>query len=406
MPTTTTKPLRIALVAGEASGDQLGADLIASLRASHTNIEFAGVGGPAMRKAGMDTWYDCDELAVMGIAEVIKHLPRLLKLRKSLVSRVAEWKPDVFVGIDAPDFNLGLEKRLKAQSVRTIHYVSPSIWAWREGRAKKIHDSADRVLCLFPMEPPIYAKYSVDARFVGHPLAKMFAIDPDQATARAALQLPPQGTTIAILPGSRMSEITRLGAVFVAAAIHLRRLMPDLRFVAPMANARCREAFEKLLRQPMDPKVDRSSNPPTAEEWKSFRSILTLTDGQAHQVMIASDLILLASGTAALECMLAKRPMVVAYRLSGFTYAIVKGLGLLKIDRYSLPNILSGEELVPELMQHDCTAEKISEAMRDWLKHPARVAQAVPKFKLLHQQLVGRPDAAAEAVLEVAQQPA
>jgi len=401
MAAPSAKPLRIALVAGAASGDQLGADLIAYLRKARPDIEFAGVGGPGMRAAGMETWHDCDELAVMGIAEVIKHLPRLLKLRKNLAARIAEWKPDVFVGIDAPDFNLGLEKTLKKQSVRTIHYVSPSIWAWREGRAKKIHDSTDRVLCLFPMELPIYAKYAVDARFVGHPLARAFAMDPDQTAARAALELPAEGTTIAILPGSRMSEIARLGAIFVAAAIHLRRLMPGLRFVAPMANARCRAAFDKLLREPMDPKADRSSNPPTPEEWKNFRNVLTLTDGKAHQVMVASDLILLASGTAALECMLAKRPMVVAYRISGLTYAIVKGLGLLKIDRYSLPNILSGEELVPELMQQNCTAEKIAEALRDWLKNPARVAAVVPKFKALHQQLEASPNAAAEAVLEL-----
>ena len=179
--------------------------------------------------------------------------------------------------------------------------------------------------------------------------------------------------------------------------------MPDLRFVAPMANARCRAAFEKLLSEPLEPEADRGQDRPTTAEWMSFRQALTLTDGKAHQVMVACDLIVLASGTAALECMLAKRPMVVAYRISGLTYAIVKGLGLLKIDRYSLPNILSGEDLVPELMQHDCTAQKIADALRDWLTNPDRIAQVIPKFTALHRQLVGTTDAAAAAVADLLQ---
>jgi lipid-A-disaccharide synthase len=400
-----TKPLRVALVAGEASGDQLGAQLIRALRASCGDIEIAGVGGPAMRAAGMDAWHDCDELAVMGIAEVLRHLPRLLRLRKTLAERLAAWKPDVFVGIDAPDFNLGLEKRLKVRGIRTVHYVSPSVWAWREGRVKKIQASADLVLCLFPMETPIYARHGAAARFVGHPLARMFPMEPDQAGARAALGLPAQGRLVALLPGSRLSEISRLGAIFVAAAIRLRRVLPELRFVAPMANARCRGAFEKLLDNPMPKDADRGTTPPTAEEWRGFRDYLTLTDGQAHQVMSACDVLLLASGTAALEGMLAKRPMVVAYRLAGLTYAIVKGLGLLKIDRYSLPNILSGEDLVPELMQADCTADRIAEALRAWLQSPKRVGAVLPKFAQIHQALLADDGAAAAAVLGLTARP-
>ncbi|MHB8447713.1 MAG: lipid-A-disaccharide synthase [Rudaea sp.] len=402
MELPASKPLRVAIVAGEASGDQLGAELIRDLRAAAGDIEVVGVGGPSMRAAGLQAWHDCEELAVMGIAEVLRHLPRLLRLRKTLAERLAAWKPDVFVGIDAPDFNLGLERRLKERGIRTVHYVSPSVWAWREGRVKKIQASADLVLCLFPMEPAIYARHAAAARFVGHPLARMFPMQPDQAGARAALKLPPSGRLVALLPGSRLSEIARLGAIFVAASIRLRRMLPDLRFVAPMANARCRGAFEKLLDNPMPANVDRAANAPTADEWRGFRECLTLTDGQAHTVMSACDLLLLASGTAALEGLLAKRPMVVSYRVSGLTYVIVKGLGLLKIDRYSLPNILSGQDLVPELMQADCTAERIADALRAWLQSPARVDAVLPQFAAIHQSLIGEPGAAAAAVLAMA----
>ena len=238
--------MRIALVAGEASGDLLGAGLIEQLRLRYPDAQFAGVGGEAMRAAGLDAWHDASELAVMGLAEVLRHLPRLLRLRSSLRTRVLAWKPDVFIGIDAPDFNLGLEKSLKQRGVRTVHYVSPSVWAWREKRAAKIGRSADLVLCLFPMEPAIYARHGVDARFVGHPLADAMPLDPDRHAARETLGLDQARPLLALLPGSRVGEIERVGPDFLAAAARVLSAVPDLQVVAPMANMQARSAFERV----------------------------------------------------------------------------------------------------------------------------------------------------------------
>jgi lipid-A-disaccharide synthase len=386
--TVDTQPRRIAIVAGEASGDLLGAGLIDALRARWPNAEFAGVGGDRMREAGFDAWYDAGELAVMGLAEELRHLPRLLRLRRGLRERVLRWKPDVFVGIDAPDFNLGVERWLKQRGIATVHYVSPSVWAWREGRAAKIGRSADRVLCLFPMEPAIYAKHGVDARFVGHPLADTMALQPDRAAARQALGLPADAPVLALLPGSRTGEIERLGAIFIEAAERVHARMPALRIVAPMADRRARETFERVLAQ----------SPARA----ALGDALTVIDGNARTLMVASDVILLASGTATLEAMLAKRPMVVAYRLAASTYRLVKGLGMLKVDRYALPNVLAGDDVVPELMQDDCTPEKLADALLRWFDEPDAAAALVPRFMNLHREL--RRDAsqrAADAVVEV-----
>jgi lipid-A-disaccharide synthase len=391
----------VGVVAGEVSGDKLGADLMADLKKIRPDVRFVGVGGPAMLQQGLEPWCDYEALSVMGLFEVLKHLPKLLSIRRKLAKRFLEMKPDVFVGIDAPDFNLGLERRLKRGGIPTAHYVSPSIWAWREGRAKKIHAAADRVLCLFPMELPIYEKYSVEARYVGHPLAAQFPMVPDASKARQELGLAEGGVLIALLPGSRVGEIGKLGAIFAAAAIRLRRVIPEIRFIAPMANDRCKRAFQALLNGPLPEGIDRSDSPVTEEEWSRFSSALTLVDGRSHQAMIAADLLLMASGTAALEGMLAKRPMVVAYRVAAATYVIVKGLGMLKIDRYSLPNILAGEALVPELMQSECTPEKITEAMQSWLNDQERTAKTITKFEQLHRGLMAQPGAAASAVLEL-----
>ncbi len=397
-----------------------------------------------MRGAGLDAWHDCSALAVMGLAEVVRHLPRLLRLRRSLRERLLDWKPDVFIGIDAPDFNLGLERALKRHSIRTVHYVSPSVWAWREKRAEKIGRSADRVLCLFPMEPAIYARHGVDARFVGHPLADMFALEPDRAAARIALALPAEGTLVALLPGSRLGELHRLGGDFLRAAALLLSERPKLKFIAPMANAACRIVFARQLEA-------------VSAEFPSvlLREAMHLLDGRAHEAMVASDLVLLASGTAALEAMLAKRPMVVAYRIAPMTYTMVKGFGMLKIGRYSLPNVLhmevpmsravasgsmppatlvhpctsqdaqerllhmevpmpravasgsmppatlvhpctsqdaqerrlAGEALVPELMQKNCTPLALADALGAWLDEPARVQAVLPRFRELHLAL-------------------
>ncbi|MDQ2702792.1 MAG: lipid-A-disaccharide synthase [Pseudomonadota bacterium] len=375
---------RIALVAGETSGDQLGAGLVAELRARHPDAEFGGVGGDAMRAAGVETWSDAGELAVMGLSEVLAHLPRLLRLRRELRQRILDWKPDVFIGIDAPDFNLGLERWLKRRGVRTVHYVSPSVWAWRESRAAKIGRSADRVLCLFPMEPEIYARHGVDARFVGHPLADAIALEPDRAAARAAIGLAYHAPVLAVLPGSRLGEIERMLPIFLEAAALIAREIPGLQLVIPAANAECRSLIERLLSDSRFPFPDSR-----------------LLDGHAQQAMIAADVVLLASGTAALEAMLCKRPMVVGHRIANSTYRVVKALGLLKSRFVSLPNVLAGEELVPELLQDECTPERLAGAALQWFAQPEAVAALRPRFRALHETLRrGASARAAEAVDE------
>ncbi|PBJ82252.1 lipid-A-disaccharide synthase [Lysobacteraceae bacterium NML93-0399] len=378
----TSARLRVALVAGEASGDLLGAGLIEQLRARYPQAVFAGVGGDAMRAAGMDTWHDASELAVMGLSEVLRHLPRLLKLRKGLRARLLDWRPDVFIGIDAPDFNLGLERALKAQGIRTVHYVSPSIWAWRQGRAAKIGRSADLVLCLFPMEPPIYAQHGIDARFVGHPLAEMLALEPDRTSARAVLGLPHEAPVLAVLPGSRLGEIGRLGEVFLDAAARVAASMPGLRIVVPAANAGCRAAIDALLAQPKFAALD-----------------VQVLDGQARTAMVASDVVLLASGTATLEALLAKRPMVVGYRIAPSTAFVVRLFKLMRVDRFSLPNVLAGRTIAPEFMQEDCTPENLAAAVLRWFRDPQAADALQTVYRDLHLQLrQGASATAADAV--------
>ncbi|MEN1929287.1 lipid-A-disaccharide synthase [Luteimonas sp. MJ204] len=371
---------RFALVAGEASGDLLGAGLVERLRERFPDAEFAGIGGDAMRAAGMETWHDAGELAVMGLAEVLAHLPRLLRLRRGLRRRILDWKPDAFIGIDAPDFNLGLERQLKARGICTVHYVSPSVWAWRQGRAARIGRSADRVLCLFPMEPPIYARHGVDARFVGHPMADAMPLNPDRRAARAALGVDQDAPVLAVLPGSRLGEIERLGPAFLQGAALVAERIPGLQVLVPAANAACREALAAML--------------PAAGT-----TALRLLDGSARAAMVAADVVLLASGTATLEAMLAKRPMVVGYRISPTTHAIVRGLGMLKVDRYALPNVLAGETIAPELMQDDCTPLQLSEAVLAWFSDPAAIEALEPRYRELHILL--RRDASREAAAAV-----
>ena len=382
------RPTRIALVAGEASGDLLGAGLIGALRERYPDAEFAGIGGERMGAAGLDAWHDSGELAVMGLVEVLRHLPRLLRLRARLRERLLAWQPDVFVGIDAPDFNLGLERALKERGLRTVHYVSPSVWAWREGRAAKIGRSAQRVLCLFPMEPPIYARHGIDARFVGHPLADMFPLHPDAGAARRALGLGDGGPVLALLPGSRAGEIRRLLSTFLQAAALLRERLPQLQVLVPAADARCRALIEEeLARHPLPG--------------------LRLLDGRAHEAMIASDLVLLASGTAALEAMLAKRPMVVGYRISALTYRLVMSFGLMRSNHYSLPNVLANEPVVPELMQGDCTPEKLVEALCSWLGDAEACETLERRFLRIHERLRGGGShAAANVIAELLESPA
>ncbi|MDO1529888.1 lipid-A-disaccharide synthase [Fulvimonas sp. R45] len=385
----------IALIAGEDSGDQLGADLIVALRQRYPAARFVGIGGQRMQAQDFESWYDIRELSLFGFAEVVRHLPRLLRLRRELVARLLEARPDVVVGIDAPDFNLGVEQRLKQAGLRTVHYVSPSVWAWREKRAEKIGHSASRVLCLFPMEPAIYARHGVDARFVGHPLADRFALVSDRAGAREVLGLPQDVPVLALLPGSRPSELARMGATFLDAARRVAAAMPGLRVVIPAANARMLDGLRELLsRAPHD-------------------DHLLLFDGHAHEAMLASDVVLLASGTAALEAMLAKRPMVAGYRVSPLSYRLARVMNMLKTDVYTLPNILAracglGREavLVPELMQEHFTAAKLADATLALFNDSERRGAIVAAFEQLHRALRGdvgsrAGDQAASAIAEM-----
>jgi lipid-A-disaccharide synthase len=417
-----------ALLAGEDSGDQLGADLIEALRTRFPEARFVGVGGPRMRAAGFDAWHDIAELSVMGLAEVLRHLPRLLRLRAALAKRLIALQPDAFIGIDAPDFNLGLERKLKRAGLRTVHYVSPSIWAWRENRARKIGESADRVLCLFPMEPAIYAKFGVEARFVGHPLADRFALAPDCDAARREIGLDAEAPVLAVLPGSRLSEIRRLGAIFLDAAQRVAAAMPGLQIVIPSANARCRAELEGLLGESgpgtQGPGLEeaRTTTPGTRSDATTHGNLAStrqtpgsrtptgsrglrpvLLDGHAHRAMIAADVVLLASGTAALEAMLAKRPMVVGYRIAPFTHAIVRGLGMLKTRVYSLPNVLAGRALVPELMQDDCTPARLADAVLELFRDQARRDELVHEFERMHLSLHTGGGAAASAARAIEQ---
>jgi len=300
----------------------------------------------------------------------------LLRLRRALVARLLQAGPAVVIGIDAPDFNLGVEQRLKQAGLRTVHYVSPSVWAWREKRAEKIGRSAQLVLCLFPMEPPIYAKHGIDARFVGHPLADRFALVADRVGARDVLQLPQQAPVLAVLPGSRLSEVNRLGQIFLEAASRVAAALPGLRIVVPAANPRVHARLQELLAaKPSDESAPR------------------LLDGHAHEAMLAADVVLLASGTATLEAMLAKRPMVVGYRVSPTSYRVARALKMLKTDVYSLPNILARASglgdgpLVPELMQDDCTAGNLATATLDLFKDSERRGAIVAAFEQLHRDL-------------------
>lgn len=373
----STRAHVIALIAGEDSGDQLGADLIAALRQRYPTARFVGIGGARMQAQGFESWYDIRELSVMGFAEVVKHLPRLLRLRKALVARLLDTRPDIVVGIDAPDFNLGVEQRIKQAGIRTVHYVSPSVWAWRERRAEKIGHSADRVLCLFPMEPPIYAKHGIDARFVGHPLADRFALVSDRVGAREILQLPQNAPVLAVLPGSRPSELERLGRIFIDAAGQVAQALPGLRVVIPAANAQVHASLKAMLAK------QQGSDAPL------------LLEGHAHEAMLAADVVLLASGTATLEAMLAKRPMVVGYRVAPMSYRIARALKMLKTDVFALPNILAracgmgNDLLVPELMQDNCTPDKLAAATLDLFHDSERRGHIVAAFEQLHQMLRG-----------------
>ncbi|MGD8746258.1 MAG: lipid-A-disaccharide synthase [Gammaproteobacteria bacterium] len=376
--------LRIGLVAGEASGDQLGAGLIRAIADRRPDAVFAGVGGPQMTGAGLEAWWPCDRLSVMGLAEVIVHLPQLLSLRRQLRRRFLQWRPDVVVGIDSPDFNLGLEIGLRRRGVSTVHYVSPSIWAWRPGRLKKIRRATGTVMCLLPFETAAYAKVGVEGVFVGHPLADRFPEISDRTDARRSLGLDPRAATVALLPGSRSGELGRLGPDFAGAAAWLSERRPELRFVAPMASEALKEQFASQLQA-------HGGNAP-----------VKLLVGRSHQAMAASDVVLTASGTATLEAGLIKRPMVVAYRVAPLTAWVLRGFRMLKIDRFALPNLLAGRDLVPEILQDTVSPQTLGLAVLRWLDDEAACRALEQEFHKLHAMLRRQADRrAARTVLSI-----
>ncbi len=370
--------LRVALVAGEASGDILGASLMQALRARHPQVEFIGIGGPLMEAQGLTSYFPMERLAVMGLVEVLGRLPELLSRRRRLVRTLIEAKPDVFIGIDAPDFNLGLELKLRRAGIKTVHYVSPSVWAWRQKRVLQIREACDLMLCLFPFEAQFYDAFQVPVRFVGHPLADAIPVQADRAAAREALDLPQDCHVVALMPGSRGGEVSRLGSLFLDAAVRLRTLRPGVRFVLPCASPERRRQLEEML-------VGRDLP-------------LTLLNGRSHEALAACDAVLIASGTATLEALLYKRPMVVAYKVAALTYVILKRM--VKSPYISLPNLLAERLLVPELIQDAATPESLAQLLAPLLE--GGQVQTLG-FDVIHRAL--RRDAsvqAADAVLAVA----
>ena len=372
------------MVVGEVSGDQLGAGLIRALKARNPGVRVEGVAGPAMREAGCDVWEDADTLAVMGLVEPVKVLPRLLRLRRSLVKRWAEDPPDIFVGIDAPDFNLGLEKALRSRGITTVHFVSPTVWAWRQGRVRKVAKAVDLVLCIFPFEEDFYKAHDVAAEFIGHPLADSVDTDIDSAAMRRQLGLTAP-RVIAVMPGSRRNEIARLGPVFAKACGLLIDRYPDLQFVAPMVSPTLREAFKVQI------------------DAAGMGDHIKLIDGNAVAAIVAADVVLLASGTASLQTALYGRPMVAAYKLSPLTYLMHRLFKLVKVKYFAMPNLLTDEPMVPEFLQDDATPEALSAAIAELLDDPERRAVIESRFVALRAELTrGAQQRAAKAILDLA----
>jgi lipid-A-disaccharide synthase len=379
----TAHTLRIAVVAGETSGDQLGAALIGALRERAPGCEIRGACGPLMRAAGCEPLADAHELAVMGLVEVLEHLPRLLSLRRRLRDEFIAWRPDVFIGIDAPEFNLGLAAQLHEAGLTTVQYVSPQVWAWREGRVRGIGRACDLVLCLLPFEPAFYAQHAVPARFVGHPLADQIPLDVDRGAARRALGIAEASTVVALLPGSRRGEVTRLGPDFLAAARELASTVPGTVFIAPMASPEVRALFEQQC---------------AAADFDGMR----LLDGQARLALQAADAALVASGTASLEALLCRCPMVIAYRLSWMTAFLLRALRMVRLKHFALPNLLAGEPLVPEFFQEAATGPHLATALLQQLRDAEYRRMLEARFRSIHVTL--RQDGAAraaDAVLEL-----
>jgi lipid-A-disaccharide synthase len=372
-------PLRLGMVAGEASGDLLGGLLLRGLKARWPDLQAAGIGGPKLAAQGFDAWWPHERLSVFGYVDALGRLPELLRIRRQLAERLLQERPSAFIGIDAPDFNFGLETRLRQGGLKTIHFVCPSIWAWRGERVHKLAAAADHVLCLFPFEPALLQRHGVAATFVGHPLADAIPLVPPREAARAALGLADVDTVVALLPGSRRSEIGHIAPRLLAAAALMQRQRPELRFVMPVVPG---------LRSLVEPLRDQHASGATVD----------LLDGQSHEALAACDLTLVASGTAALEAALFKRPMVITYHLAWLNWQRMKRM------RYQpwvgLPNILSGEFVVPELIQDAATPEALAREGLAWLDDPRRVSALEARFTDLHHTL--RQDTARKATDAIA----
>jgi lipid-A-disaccharide synthase len=375
-----TRHLRFALVAGEASGDTLGAGLIEAIRAQAPDTEFVGMAGPKMIAAGCEPWYRAEEIAVMGFFEVLPHLRRILALRRELIARIERGGVDAFIGIDAQDFNKPAAAALKRAGIKTVQYVSPQVWAWRQSRVATIRESVDLVLCVLPFEPKFYEEHGVNAKFVGHPLADAIPMSVDKAAARAHLGLPPDKPVLAVLPGSRRSEVARLAAPFMATAEWLKERLPDLTTTVAIASDSVAEYFNEATRG-MD---------------VSKASLIPL---KAREIMAAADVVLTASGTASLEALLTKRPMVVAYKMVPLTYWLLRRLGVSKLPYFSLPNLLAGRSLVPEFVQDQVRPDVLGPAVLSALDGTGLKDGWYDAFTAIHRQL--RCDASASAAREV-----
>lgn len=360
-------PLRFSLVAGEASGDLLASLLLGGLRQRWPDLQAGGIGGPRMAAQGFDAWWSSERLSVRGYIEVLPRLRELLRIRQTMGDRLlgAE-RPDVFIGVDAPDFNLDLECRLREGGVPTVHFVCPSIWAWRPEKIEKLKRAADHVLCLFPFEPDLLARHGIAATYVGHPLAAVIPMEPDRAAARQRLGLPQEGHVVAVLPGSRADEVRYIGPKFLQAVTLMHRQRPGLRFVLPAVPD-------------LKPRVD------ALVARHGLGDVLTVVAGQSHEVLAACDVTLIASGTATLEAALFKRPMVIAYHMNWVTW---KMMWRKRLQPWvGLPNILSREFVVPELLQGAASPQALADATLAWFDEPARMAAVAAHFTELHRSL-------------------
>lgn len=381
------KPLRVGIVAAEPSGDLLAAGLMARLHELHPDVRFEGIGGPGMLEQQLDCWEPMDTLSVMGLVEVLKHLPRLLKLRKQVLRRWLSDPPDVFIGVDAPDFNLTIERQLREAGVPTVHYVSPTVWAWRPGRVKKLRPAIDLLLTIFPFEQSFLQQHGINAVYVGHTLAAEMPLQPDREAAREKLAIAADAPVLAVLPGSRMSEVSRLSKPFLQTAAACADQLPGLQIVIPLVNQRTEAALKAEC---------------AALGLAELSVKLVMQDSRS--VLAAADVVLTASGTATFEGLLSKRPMVVGYKLNALTYWIARFFRLVNIDHMAMANLLAGERLAPEFLQSECEPEKLLPAVMHFFQNGDAVSHIEARYTALHQQLRTDTDTlAAKAVLQLLQ---